>query len=127
MRRRLKDSLHIVCLSVGAAITYGVIHDQVTVRLSLEYFTIGHQQIFPTTDPTLLALGWGIVATWWAGLLLAVPLAVIAQGGFRPRASAHQLVKPVIVTMLGMGMAAVLAGSLGFVLAQSGAIHLEGT
>lgn len=47
----------IVLLTVAAAVAYGVAHDQVTVRVSLEYFTVGHPPVFDTTSPTLLALG----------------------------------------------------------------------
>ena len=53
----------IVALCVLAAVTYGVAHDQVTARVCVEYFTVGHEPIFGTDDPTLLGLGWGILAT----------------------------------------------------------------
>jgi hypothetical protein len=46
--------LAIVTLTILACITYGIIHDQVTARICLEYFTIGHPQIVPTDDPTVL-------------------------------------------------------------------------
>jgi len=49
-------------------VAYGLVHDQVTVRVSLEYFTIGHPQLITTSSPTLLALFWGAAATWWVGL-----------------------------------------------------------
>ena len=58
------QSLLIVLMSVAAAIAYGIAHDQVTVRICLEYFTIGHEPVFPTRNPTLLAIGWGIIAGW---------------------------------------------------------------
>ncbi len=35
-------------MSVAAAIAYGIAHDQITVRICLEYFTIGHSKVFPT-------------------------------------------------------------------------------
>jgi hypothetical protein len=57
--------LEIIALALLAGITYGVLHDQVTVRVCIEYFTIGHPRIFSTMSPTLLAIGWGIIATWW--------------------------------------------------------------
>jgi hypothetical protein len=34
------ESLKIVLLCVGAAVTYGVLHDQVTARVCVEYFPI---------------------------------------------------------------------------------------
>src|SRR5881275_3656828 len=79
------ESAKILILSVAAAIAYGIVHDQVTAHLCVEYFTIGHPPVFGTTSPVLLAVGWGIIATWWVGLLLGVVLAVAAQAGSRPR------------------------------------------
>lgn len=79
------ESLKIVVLCVLAAAAYGVIHELVTARICIEYFTILHPAIFPTTSPTLLALGWGILATWWVGAILGVLLALAARAGSRPR------------------------------------------
>ena len=69
------NSLRIILLGLVSAVGYGLLHDQVTVRISLEYFTIGHPPLVPTEDPTLLALAWGVVATWWVGLPLGGLLA----------------------------------------------------
>lgn len=64
---------------------YGVLHDLVTAHVCVEYFTVGHPQLFEfeTDSPTLLALGWGVVATWWVGAGLGVPLALVARVGSR--------------------------------------------
>ena len=62
--------LAIVAVCVLAAVAYGIFHDQVTARVCVEYFTIGHEQIFGTDDPTLLGLAWGYWATWWVGVML---------------------------------------------------------
>ena len=44
----------IFLLSIAAAVTYGIVHDQVTARVCVEYFTIGHPSILGgTQDPTL--------------------------------------------------------------------------
>jgi hypothetical protein len=90
----------IVVLCVLAAVTYGILHDQVTARVCVEYFTIGHPPIFGTDDPTLLALGWGVLATWWVGVMLGVPLAVVARLGKRPKRSAVSMVRPLVVLMI---------------------------
>ena len=49
------ETLKIVVLCIVSAIVYGILHDQVTARVCVEYFTIGHPPIFHTDDPTLLA------------------------------------------------------------------------
>ena len=46
--------LAIVLLSVLTCVTYGIVHDQITARICVEYFTIGHSPGFDTDDPTLL-------------------------------------------------------------------------
>jgi hypothetical protein len=118
------QTVGIIALCIAAAVTYGVVHDQVTVRVCVEYFTVGHPPIFPTESPTLLGIGWGIVATWWVGLLLGVPLALIARAGPGPKRDVQSLVGPVTTLLGAMGTCALLAGLAGLVLGQSGAVHL---
>jgi hypothetical protein len=114
----------VVLLCVVAAVAYGVIHDQVTARVCVEYFTIGHPPVFGTDDPTLLGLGWGVIATWWVGVLLGVPLAVAARAGAWPKMSAAELVRPIAAMLLVVGVFAVIAGVLGHVAAGRGWVRL---
>lgn len=111
--------LAILVLSVVAAVTYGIVHDQVTARICLEYFTIGHPPIFETTSPTLLGLGWGIVATWWVGLGLGLPLAVAARLGRLPKRDASSLVRPIVALLAVMAACALTAGVLGYLLGHA--------
>jgi hypothetical protein len=80
----------IVAMLVFAGIVYGILHDQVTARVCVEYFTVGHPPPIPSRSPTLLALAWGIVAAWFA-LSLGVGPASSARLGERPRLAASQL------------------------------------
>jgi hypothetical protein len=114
----------IVALCVLAAVTYGVLHDQVTARICVEYFTIGHPPIFGTDDPTLLGLGWGMLATWWVGVILGLPLAAAARLGKRPQQSAASLIRPLAVLMIVSALCAALAGYIGALLARAGWILL---
>jgi hypothetical protein len=120
------QALAIIALSVLAAIVYGVLHDQVTARICVEYFTIGHPPVFQTESPTLLGLGWGILATWWVGLLLGVPLAVAARAGSRPKRSAISLLRPIATLMAFAAGFALLAGMCGYLLATAGLVQLTG-
>ena len=89
------ESLKIVLLCILAAILYGILHDQVTARGCVEYFTIGHPPIFQTDDPTLIAFGWGVIATWWMGEILSIPAVLAARVGSWPKFSAANLLRPI--------------------------------
>src|SRR3954449_4153763 len=105
--------LLIILLCVLSAIFYGIIHDQITARICVEYFTIGHPPVFDTESPTLLGLGWGVIATWWVGLILGIPLAIAARAGRRPQRSAAELIRPILVLLACMAVTALLAGVVG--------------
>ena len=116
-------SLGIVVLATVAAVIYGVLHDQVTARVCLEYFTVFHPPVFATTDPTLLGLGWGVIATWWVGLPLGIALAIAARAGSRrPKLAAADLVRPIAVTLLVVGAIAAVAGGWGWWQASRGSV-----
>lgn len=112
------ESFKIILLSVAAAVTYGVLHDQVTARVCLEYFTVGHPRLFASEDPTLLALAWGTLATWWFGLFLGIPLALIARRGPPPKVAARTLIVPILVLMGIVAIAALIAGCAGYMCAD---------
>ena len=120
------QSMAIVLICVGSAILYGVLHDQITARVCVEYFTIGHPPVFGTEDPTLLAIGWGVIATWWGGLLVGVLLALAARLGRRPKRSARSIVQPVCLLFFMMALGALLAGIIGWLLARKGMVGLVG-
>ena len=90
------ESLKIILLSVLAAVVYGILHDQVTTRICVEYFTIGHPPVFNTDNPTWLAFGWGTIATWWVGFILGIPLALVSRLGSWPKFNAAHLLRPII-------------------------------
>jgi hypothetical protein len=118
--------LGIILMCITAAVAYGIIHDQVTARICIEYFTIGHPPVFGTDDPTLLGIGWGIIATWWVGLLLGLALAVVARAGSRPKRSVRSLIRPVACLLAVMAGSALVGGIVGWILAASGAVFLVG-
>jgi hypothetical protein len=117
-------ALRIILLSVACAVVYGVIHDQVTARVCVEYFTIAHPPIFHTDSPTLLGLGWGVVATWWMGLILGIPLALSARAGPPPYLSSKDLLRPLGILLLCMAVLALGAGMVGYRAARSGWVAL---
>jgi len=125
LRRNVCAALQIVLLGVGAAVTYGVLQDQVTAHVCVEYFTIGHTDFFNLGDPTLIAFEWGLIATWWAGLLLGALVACIARVGTRrPRLSARDLLRPTLVVQGCVGLVALVAGVTGYIVAKAGGVSL---
>jgi hypothetical protein len=118
------EAIRIVLFATLAAIGYGVMHDQVTAHLCVEYFTIAHPPVFPTESPFLLALGWGILATWWVGLALGTLLAAAARLGPLPRLGLAELRQPILLLMAASALAAFGAGLCGALLAATGVVTL---
>jgi hypothetical protein len=121
------ETIKIIAICVLAACLYGIVHDQITARICVEYFTVGHPPIFGgINDPTLLALGWGVIATWWVGLPLGIILALVARVGRSCRLSARQLMPPIAILLLSMAAIAVIAGVAGYLLSKAGFVWLIG-
>lgn len=120
------ESLKIVILSTVAAIAYGVLHDQVTAHICVEYFSVAHPPVFATKSPFLLALGWGIIATWWVGLPLGIGLAIAARAGQRRKLRAAEIRASIIGLMLACALGAVISGILGAVLVANGVAPVPG-
>jgi hypothetical protein len=112
-------------LAIGIAVVYGLLQDQVTARVCVEYFTIGHHDYWNVQDPTLLALEWGVIATWWVGFFLGIALTISARiGRRRPRLTADDLLRPALLLLASTGCIALAAGVIGYFLALSGGVFL---
>lgn len=127
-----KETSKIVAASVISAIAYGIIHDQVTARVCLEYFSQGfHKKMMlgwseggvldlcrsilkKSDSPTVYALVWGAIATWWVGLPLGICLAASARIGTWPKITLKELAKPLGITLAGVGLSALIAGVYGY-------------
>lgn len=106
------DAGKIILLSIGAAVLYGVIHDQFSTRISMEYFTIAHPPMIDSSDPTIQALFWGTAGTWWVGLILGLPLAYVSSFGKEAPVSWKKLIEPLFILLLIMGSCSFLANQL---------------
>ena len=93
------ESLKIIAGCIVAAMLYGIVHDQVTARIYLPYFTVFHPPVLNTESPTLIAIGWGIIATWWVGAFLGVLLALSARLGHRAKLTFRELL-PLVMRLL---------------------------
>ena len=118
------QAFRIVLLSIAASVAYGLTHDQVTARICVEYFTLGHPRLIESKDPTLLGLAWGVAATWWVGLGLGVLLAMASRRGPLPKLRASDLVRPITIMLLVTAAAATVAGLAGWIAASRGWVQL---
>jgi hypothetical protein len=108
------ERLKIVFVCILASVLYGIVHDQFTARICIEYFTVFHPPVFATQSPTLLGIGWGIIATWWAGAIIGVLLSTAARSGTGNKLTARQLIPFVARLMIFMGLCAVSFGTIGY-------------
>jgi len=104
----------IVLGSIAAAIVYGILHDQVTARICLEYFTVFHPHISGPQTATWLGLAWGVIATWWVGAGLGVCLGIAARVGRLPKMPARPLTPMVGKLLAVMAVCAAVAGLIGY-------------
>jgi len=121
----VREAAKIAGLASAAAIAYGVALDQVTARLSLEYFSVAHPSPVGTTSPSWLGAAWGVVATWWVGVVFGLALAGVARAGARPPRSATSLVRPIVRLLLATAACAFALGALGWLGASRGALELR--
>lgn len=116
------NKLKVILLSTLAAMGYGVLHDQITARICLEYFTVAHPPLFHTDSPTLIAICWGVAATAAIGLAWGTVLALVSQSPGPPPVPFGRLVREILALLAVMGAAATLAGCLGFYSSSHGMI-----
>jgi len=120
------ETLKIILLAILAGVTYGIIHDQITARICIEYFTIFHPRVIASESPTLLGLVWGVLATWWAGTFLGGLLAVAARVGSRPALAATKLMLSIAKLLAIMALSASVAGCAGYVLTRNRVLSTPG-
>jgi len=116
------ESVKIIGICIAAGILYGVVHDQFTARICMEYFTVFHPPVFATQSPTLLAIGWGIIATWWVSAFLGILMAFAARAGTRPKLDTSSLIRPISYLLIVMAVCAALSGTVGYLLTEQGQI-----
>jgi len=116
--------LKVILLCIGGAVAYGIVHDQITARLCIEYFTVAHPPLVRTTSPTLIGLAWGVAATFWVGMAMGFPLALASQSPPSPPVPLARIGKNVLTLLSVMAVAALLSGITGFELSRRGILSL---
>jgi hypothetical protein len=122
--RRPVYKTKVILLTVLAATTYGVLHDEITIRVCPEYFTMAHPPFFGTPPLTILALCWGIAATLGIGVILGAVLAIVAEAGGKPPVPLPRLGRALLRLLAAMAASALLAGWIGYVLSRRALVSL---
>ncbi|UKN00570.1 hypothetical protein K6119_12600 [Paracrocinitomix mangrovi] len=119
------EFIKIIFSAVLLAVGYGIVHDMFTAYICVEYFTIGHPVIIESESPIAMALLWGVLATWWVGLMLGIILAPAARIGNWPKLNAKQMRKSMFVLLIVMGVCAIIAWIVGYFLTKNGTLILN--
>jgi hypothetical protein len=117
----------ITLLCIVAAVAYGIVHDQFTARLCVEYFTVAHPPLIHTSSPTVLGFFWGTIATIGLGLLLGVVLALVSQSPGLPPVPVRRVFKLIAGLLALTAIAAALAGVIGFELSRRSIVCIPAT
>jgi hypothetical protein len=94
-----------------AIVGYAMLQDQISARLCPEYFTVLHPPIPGMTDPTLLGISWGFLGGWWGGILLGYAAGLTATLGSRPKLAPREVVRPLVVLVVGVAVVTGLCGA----------------
>jgi hypothetical protein len=109
-----------ICIAIG----FGIVHDLITANICVEYFTIGHPRIIESENPFVLALVWGVVATWWFGVILGILIISYNAIGKSPSLPFITIRNWVFNLLIILSITSVLAGVIGFILSKTGVIYL---
>ncbi|MGL4555122.1 MAG: hypothetical protein ACRC33_28485 [Gemmataceae bacterium] len=117
----------IVATCLLGMVAYGVCQDQVSVRLSPEYFTVAHDpREVPFDDPTLMALGWGTRACAGPGAILGVVLALVSTAGRARPLTLRDLWPGLAAFFAVMAWTTLVCGVAGGWVAHTGGVRLGG-
>lgn len=105
--------LRVVLVTLTLGILYGIAHDMVTAHVCVEYFSKFHPEIIRSDNPALLALAWGVTATWWVALPLGMALGLAAAVGSRPMAPVGWIAKRLALVLVGLWLFSMTAGLIG--------------
>jgi hypothetical protein len=117
----------VILACILAAIAYGIVHDQITAHLCVEYFTVAHPPLFHTQSPTVLGFCWGVAATIGIGAVLGAILAEVSQSEGLPPYPIPRLCRSLLILLGTMALTALFAGVLGFELSRHSIISLPVT
>lgn len=121
-RSSLISIVRLAALLAACGTLYAILHDQITARICVEYFTVTHPTIIPSQNPTSLAIAWGIVAGGPPSLGLGVLVALCARVGRWPKLSTRSVMIGTMCVFVVMAIGAAIMGFLGSIYGASVAV-----
>lgn len=120
----MRRSFEILIASIVVVTLFGIVHNQITIRLSPYFFTdiLPQHPLANGDNLTLLALAWGITSTWWVGLIGGLVLTFFARIGNEPRITLSDLVHPALIAII---TAILIEIMLGVFLAENPYIYWD--
>lgn len=127
--RELRQIANLVLLAVATAVATGICLDTMTTTICLEYFTKGfHYEMAKKTDLGKWVLNsnsklahifhWGVLASWWVGAILSIPLVLSCRLFGQRRYSAKNVAGAASLLVAVVLFLAMIAGLLAWFLAK---------
>lgn len=69
-----KQAVRFVATVVVLTCLFGIALDLVTAHVWIDYFTIHHPRVVESESPIVMAIVWGVGASWWFGAIAAAIL-----------------------------------------------------
>lgn len=85
------DQVRVILGATALSCGLGVAIDLVTAHVAVEYFTVHHPKVVESQEPLVMALVWGVLASWWFGAIAGLVLAVYNRRQPRPVSVAQLL------------------------------------
>ena len=116
MKRRFfsRETLVFLLQVVSLSCLLGLAVDIVTANVAVEYFTVHHPHVVDSHSPWIMAVVWGIGASWWFGLIAGLLLWWMNMRRPRPLSGKRilRIIAPSLV-VIWLVMMAILAGVYG--------------
>lgn len=83
-RRWTLRAIRFIAVVVVFSCVLGVALDLVTAHVWIDYFTVHHPKVVESTSPVVMAIVWGIGASWWFGAIAGCVLWWFNRGRAHP-------------------------------------------
>ena len=109
------DAARLVGYCTAGSVLFGWAHDAETANVWVEYFTVHHAKLVESQSPWVMAFLWGIIATFWVGMIGGAVISIFSFVGSLPKPPVELLqawIRKGLITIFALAMF-VLAGCYG--------------